>query len=199
MQTFHCAVSFAGDEEIHIAEFAGGVAFLNPGEGDDLHVLFPGSFDGRDNVGRTAGATDGDEQIALMPVPADGCGEGLIVAEIVAKGGQARDVVEGHGTDAGIFAAVQRHVTRHGRARAVAHKVMHVSGVIGRASELQPLVETFGSTDFRAVSCGRARAAENVIQGGAVGIEIAHNSLECRHESAEPKTRRLSLRGWRIQ
>ncbi len=174
MKAFYGSVSFAGDEEIHITEFAGGVAFLNPGEGDDLHVLFPGGFDGRDNVGRTAGATDGDEQIALMPVPANGCGEGLIVAEIVAEGGQARDVIEGHGTDAGIFAAVQRHVTRHGRAGSVPHEIVHIAGVVGRASELQPLVEALGWSDFGAVELGSAGAAENVIQGGAVGIEIAH-------------------------
>lgn len=68
-------------------------------------------------------------------------------------------------------------MTRHRRAGTVAHKVVHVAGIVGGAGEAQPLFEPFGGADLRAVARGCARATEDVIQSGAVGIEVAHRKL----------------------
>ena len=107
MEAFNRAVGVAGDVEIHVTQLARRVAFLDAGKRDDLHIFLPRGFDGGDDIGRSARAANRDQQIAALSVPADGCREGLVVAEIVAECGQAGDIVESHRTNAGVFAAVQ--------------------------------------------------------------------------------------------
>src|ERR1043166_3184285 len=104
------AVLTGADVEIHIAAAAQRIVFREAAESDDPAFPRARQIDGVENIGRAPGPADRDEKSTGAGVQIELLGEDLILAEIVAEGGQGGEVIERHGAHAAVLQVIERHM-----------------------------------------------------------------------------------------
>ena len=116
MGAFDDVVGVTVDPEVDVCGGAERIVPVKSGEGGDIKPELLRVLCGIDYVGGLAAAADQDEDILFVGVEVEGAGDPMLVAAVVAEGGDEVGVVEGHGTDPALLGKIGGEVAGDGGA-----------------------------------------------------------------------------------
>src|SRR5689334_6871703 len=122
MGHLHKSIFLRPHEKIDVAGRAELVVFGKARKCDDLATGGARRLHRIEDIRRTARTADRDQKIAGTPMKLDLAGKYIFIAEVIAKTGQRRWIVEGHGAQTAIFRKIYRQMTANAGAAAIAHE-----------------------------------------------------------------------------
>ena len=117
------------DPEVDIGRGTKRVVFGEAGEGGDIEAELFSAVRGFDHVGRLAAAADEDHDVTFVGVEIESLGDPVLIAAVIAQGGDEIGIVESHGAHPTLLGEVGGQMTGDRRAGAVARQHDLAAGI----------------------------------------------------------------------
>jgi len=122
-------VGAAVGPEVDIGRSTERVVLGEAGEGGDIETEFFGVVRGFDHVGRLAAAADEDQDVTFIGIEIERLGNPVLVAAVIAQGGDEIGIVESHGTHPTLLGEIGGQMTGDRRAGTVAGEHELAAGI----------------------------------------------------------------------
>jgi hypothetical protein len=165
------------NEKIDVASLPQLVRFRKSRECHDFAVARSGHLYRGEDIRRTAGTRNRDQQVAWTGVKLKLLGKNILVTEIIAKASQRGWIVEGERSQAAVLGKIDGEMTGDASAAAVADKDYLIAGVVRRVSGIAHPFATLSERQILGLTISDLGTAQEVRERRKVPIQLLLHTI----------------------